>query len=32
VTLAPSVNIGGSYHGRIQGGVISEDVEGRRFA
>jgi hypothetical protein len=32
VTLSPSVNIGGSYHGWIQGGIISEDVEGRRFA
>lgn len=31
VTLSPSVNICGSYHGWIQGGVISDDVEGRRF-
>lgn len=32
LTLSPSVNIVGSYHGWIQGGVISDDVEGRRFA
>ena len=31
LTLAPSVNIVGAYHGWIRDGVISEDVEGRRF-
>jgi hypothetical protein len=31
VTLSPSVNIVGSYHGWIQNGIISEDCEGRKF-
>jgi len=31
LTLSPSVNIGGAYHGWIRDGVISDDVEGRRF-
>ncbi len=29
ITVHPSINIGGSYHGWLQNGVISEDVEGR---
>jgi len=32
VTLHPSVNNHGRYHGWIQNGVISDDVEGRTFA
>lgn len=32
LTLDPSVNIVGSYHGWIRAGVISPDVEGRRFS
>lgn len=31
VTLSPSVNAVGAYHGWIQNGVISDDCEGRRF-
>lgn len=31
VTLTPSVNIEGSYHGFITNGVISDDVEQRQF-
>jgi hypothetical protein len=31
ITLAPSINIGGIYHGFIRDGVISNDVEGRTF-
>ncbi len=31
LTLSPSVNVSGAYHGWIRGGVLSEDVEGRRF-
>lgn len=31
VTLSPSINIKGYYHGFIQGGVITEDCEGRKF-
>ena len=31
ITVHPSINIGGSYHGWLQNGVISEDVEGRTF-
>jgi len=31
LTLAPSINIGGSYHGWIQGGVITDDCDGRKF-
>jgi len=31
ITVTPSINIGGSYHGWLQGGVISDDCEGRRF-
>ncbi len=31
VTLTPSVNLVGSYHGFITAGVIGPDVEGRKF-
>lgn len=31
VTLSPSINIVGSYHGWIQNGVITDDCEGRQF-
>jgi hypothetical protein len=31
ITVAPSVNIVGSYHGWISNGEISNDVEGRSF-
>ena len=31
VTVRPSINIVGSYHGWITDGVISDDVEGRTF-
>jgi hypothetical protein len=31
ITLSPSINIIGSYHGWIQAGVISDDCEGRQF-
>lgn len=31
VTVNPSVNIPGVYHGWIRGGIISDDCEGRRF-
>lgn len=31
ITVSPSINIGGSYHGWLQNGVISDDVEGRVF-
>lgn len=31
ITLSPSINIGGSYHGWIQNGVITDDCEGRTF-
>lgn len=31
ITLTPSINIGGLYHGWIQNGVISDDCEGRTF-
>ena len=32
VTLSPSINIVGSYHGWIQNGTISDDCEGRKFS
>lgn len=32
VTLTPSVNAVGVYHGWIQNGVITDDCEGRTFA
>lgn len=31
ITVAPSIDIGGSYHGFLQNGVISDDVAGKRF-
>lgn len=31
ITVNPSIDIGGSYHGFLVSGVISEDVEGRQF-
>ena len=31
VTLSPSINVKGSYHGYIQNGVITDDCEGRTF-
>ena len=31
VTVSPSINWIGSYHGWLQGGVLSDDCEGRRF-
>jgi hypothetical protein len=31
ITMSPSINIVGSYHGFLQNGVISEDCEGRRY-
>jgi len=30
ITVAPSINIIGAYHGFIQNGVITDDCEGRR--
>jgi hypothetical protein len=32
ITLSPSINMKGVYHGWIQNGVVSEDCEGRKFA
>jgi hypothetical protein len=32
ITVSPSINIEGRYHGHLQGGVITEDVEGRKFS
>lgn len=32
LTLTPSVNLVGSYHGFIKNGVIGDDVEGRTYA
>ena len=31
LTLSPSVNFAGDYHGWIQEGVLSSDVESRTF-
>lgn len=31
ITLTPSINIGGSYHGFIRSGVITDDMEGRVY-
>lgn len=31
ITLAPSINLVGFYHGYIIDGVITDDVEGRKF-
>jgi hypothetical protein len=32
ITLSPSINIVGSYHGWIQNGIITDDCEGRKYA
>ena len=32
LTVSPSINLGGIYHGWIQSGVISDDCEGRKFS
>jgi hypothetical protein len=31
ITMEPSINCVGSYHGYIRNGVITDDVEGRTF-
>jgi hypothetical protein len=31
VTASPSINFNGIYHGFVQNGVVTDDVEGRRF-
>lgn len=31
ITMSPSINIVGHYHGWLQNGVISDDCEGRTF-
>lgn len=31
ITVSPSINIGGFYHGWLQNGVVSDDCEGRVF-
>lgn len=31
ITVSPSINIVGRYHGLIQNGVITDDCEGRTF-
>lgn len=31
LVVSPSVNVIGTYHGWINGGVVSDDVEGRLF-
>ena len=31
ITVHPSINIGGMYHGWLQNGVLSEDCEGRTY-
>jgi hypothetical protein len=31
VTASPSINFEGTYHGWLQGGTLSDDVEGRVF-
>jgi hypothetical protein len=31
VTASPSINFVGLYHGWVQNGVVSDDVEGRKF-
>lgn len=32
ITVSPSINIGGIYHGFLVDGVIGDDVEGRTFS
>jgi hypothetical protein len=31
ITVAPSINCVGRYHGHLQAGVITDDCEGRRY-
>jgi hypothetical protein len=31
ITMTPSINIVGSYHGYLQNGVITDDCEGRKY-
>lgn len=31
ITVQPSINIGGTYHGWLQNGVLSDDCEGRKY-
>jgi hypothetical protein len=31
ITVSPSINLVGRYHGFLRDGVISDDVEGRKF-
>lgn len=31
ITVSPSINCVGSYHGYLQNGVITDDCEGRKF-
>ena len=31
ITVAPSINCVGTYHGWLQNGVLSDDVEGRAY-
>lgn len=31
ITVSPSINCQGRYHGWLQNGVLSDDVEGRKF-
>jgi hypothetical protein len=31
ITLSPSINVNGVYHGWIRDGVITDDCEGRKF-
>jgi hypothetical protein len=31
LTLSPSVNLASSYHGHLQNGTITDDLEGRRY-
>ena len=31
ITVSPSINVEGIYHGFIRDGVITDDVEGRTF-
>lgn len=31
LTLSPSINVMGTYHGYIRGGFITDDCEGRTF-
>lgn len=31
ITVSPSINIGGSYHGWLHAGILSDDCEGRKY-